>query len=294
MSEYTAIDLSQLPAPEVIEQLDYESIFNTMLDQLKSYGFTALVESDPAYKILEISAYRELLIRQQFNERAQSLLLAYAQGADLDHIGANYGVKRKMIKPAEIKDNRPIPAVMENDDEFRRRIQLGPEGYSTAGPEGAYLFHASKAHDQILDVKPYSLKPGEVTVCYLPRSEVNITLDQEIKQALEATLNREDIRPLTDKIIIRKAEIIPYHIEAEVHVFHGPSKDAIQYEVEKQLNVYLAQCFALGKTVALSGIYDALHTGGVQRVALKSPATDITTEKWQAPKHTTITLNFTA
>ncbi|RDH41647.1 baseplate J/gp47 family protein, partial [Zooshikella ganghwensis] len=120
------------------------------------------------------------------------------------------------------------------------------------------------------------------------------TLDQEIKQALEATLNREDIRPLTDKIIIRKAEIIPYHIEAEVHVFHGPSKDAIQYEVEKQLNVYLAQCFALGKTVALSGIYDALHTGGVQRVALKSPATDITTEKWQAPKHTTITLNFTA
>ncbi|MGI0120077.1 baseplate assembly protein [Zooshikella sp. RANM57] len=294
MSEYTAIDLSQLPAPDVIEQLDYESIFNAMLDQLKSYGFTALVESDPAYKILEISAYRELLIRQQFNERAQSLLLAYAQGADLDHIGANYGVKRKMIKPAEIKDNQPIPAVMESDDEFRRRIQLGPEGYSTAGPEGAYLFHASKAHDQILDVKPYSLQPGEVTVCYLPRSEVNAALDQEIKQALEATLNREDIRPLTDKVIIRRAEIIPYQIEADVHVFHGPSKDTIQHEVEKQLNTYLAQCFALGKTVAISGIYDALHTGGVRRVELISPTNDIVTEQWQAPKKTAVLLNFTA
>ncbi|MGI0118315.1 baseplate assembly protein [Zooshikella sp. RANM57] len=294
MSEYTAIDLSQLPAPEVIESLDYESIFNAMLEQLKSYGFTALVESDPAYKILEISAYRELLIRQQFNERAQSLLLAYARGADLDHIGANYGVKRKVIKPARPDEIPPVPAVMEPDDEFRRRIQLGPEGYSTAGPEGAYLFHASKAHDQILDVIPYSLKPGEVTVCYLPRSEVNTTLDQEIKQALETTLNREDIRPLTDKVIIRKAEIVPYQIEADIYVFHGPSKDAIQHEVEKQLNSYLAQCFALGKTVAISGIYDALHTGGVRRVELISPSTDIVTEQWQAPKHTKITLNITA
>ncbi|MBU2714251.1 baseplate J/gp47 family protein, partial [Zooshikella harenae] len=120
----------------------------------------------------------------------------------------------------------------------------------------------------------------------------NAALDQEIKQALEITLNSEDIRPLTDKVIIRRAEIIPYQIEANIHVFHGPSKDAIQHEVEKQLNTYLAQCFALGKTVAISGIYDALHTGGVDRVKLLSPTQDITTAQWQAPKNTQIILNF--
>ncbi|WP_163834692.1 baseplate J/gp47 family protein [Spartinivicinus ruber] len=67
MSEFTAIDLSQLPAPDVIEPIDYEMVLASMLDDLqkRDSSFTALVESDPAMKILEVCAYREMLIRQQ-------------------------------------------------------------------------------------------------------------------------------------------------------------------------------------------------------------------------------------
>jgi phage-related baseplate assembly protein len=43
----------------------------------------ATVESDPAVKVLEVAAHRELLIRQQFNERAKQCLLAYAEAATL-------------------------------------------------------------------------------------------------------------------------------------------------------------------------------------------------------------------
>ncbi|MCP4101043.1 MAG: baseplate assembly protein, partial [Lentisphaerae bacterium] len=60
MSTFNAIDLSLLPAPDVIEPLDYEVIFSAMLTTLRSKTpeFSALVESDPAYKVLEVAAYR--------------------------------------------------------------------------------------------------------------------------------------------------------------------------------------------------------------------------------------------
>src|SRR3546814_9711108 len=44
-----------------------------------------------------------------------------------------------------------IPAVMESDSDLRRRLVLAPEGYSVAGPEGAYIFHALSAHPDVLD-----------------------------------------------------------------------------------------------------------------------------------------------
>lgn len=64
---FTAVDLSQLPAPSVVETLDFETILQAMLDDLlaRDPDFSALVESDPAYKILEVAAYRELLLRQR-------------------------------------------------------------------------------------------------------------------------------------------------------------------------------------------------------------------------------------
>jgi phage-related baseplate assembly protein len=66
----TAIDLSRLPA-QVVEQLSYEAIRAAIVDQLVAElpAFDATVTSDPAVKVLEVVAYREMLIRQQFNER---------------------------------------------------------------------------------------------------------------------------------------------------------------------------------------------------------------------------------
>ena len=54
------IDLSTLPAPSVVEPLSYESIFSAALTSLQARdaAFTALVESDPAYKLLQEFAYQ--------------------------------------------------------------------------------------------------------------------------------------------------------------------------------------------------------------------------------------------
>ena len=114
MSAFTTIDLSTLPPPSVVETLDFEAILAAMLADLQARdpAFTALVESDPAYKILEVCAYRELLIRQRVNDAARATMLAYATGADLEQIGALFGVTRLTITEADEEAVPPVPAVM--------------------------------------------------------------------------------------------------------------------------------------------------------------------------------------
>ena len=49
MGNFTAIDLSKLPAPKVIESLSYEEIFQDILSDFleKNPTYSTLLESDP-------------------------------------------------------------------------------------------------------------------------------------------------------------------------------------------------------------------------------------------------------
>jgi phage-related baseplate assembly protein len=79
MSGLTAVDLSQLPAPAVVEAISFEQIFAEMLADLRVRDdtFTALTESDPSYKVLQVAAYREMLLRQRVNDGAKAVMLPY-------------------------------------------------------------------------------------------------------------------------------------------------------------------------------------------------------------------------
>lgn len=48
----------------IVEKLSYEEIFSRMKEELvkRDASFTELVESDPAMKVLEVTAWRELLL----------------------------------------------------------------------------------------------------------------------------------------------------------------------------------------------------------------------------------------
>ncbi len=156
---FTAIDLSKLEAPLVVEELYADDIFAEMLADLQSRDsiFDALVVSDPAYQILKVAAYRELLLRQVMNDKAKARMMAYATGSDLDHIGATMAV------PAARLDG-------EDDEAFRARLVLAPEAYSCAGPIGGYIFHAMSAHSNIKDVAVWNPdRGGYVNVAVLSK-----------------------------------------------------------------------------------------------------------------------------
>lgn len=288
---FTAIDLSRLPFPAVVETLDFETIFAAMLAdfQARYPEFTALVESDPVFKVLEAAAYRELLIRQRVNEAAKAVTLAYAAGSDLDQIAANFNVQRLVIVPADPNAIPPVEAVLEPDVDLRRRVQLAFEGLSTAGPEGAYVFHALGAHPDVLDASATSPVPGEVLVSVLSRIGDG-TPAAPVLAAVDATLSGEDVRPLTDQVTVQAATIVGFTVVAALTLYPGPDSAVVLADANARLADYLARNRRLGRDITRSGIFAALHTEGVQNVALTQPAADVVITPTQAAYCTAITV----
>ncbi len=139
------IDLSQLPAPEVVENLDYESLYDELLADFRGAmgeAWSAALESDPVVKLLELAAYRELLLRARINDAARAVMLGYATQGDLDQLAAGYNVKRLVIQQADATTSPPTPAVLEGDDSLRNRTQLAFDQLSVAGPRNAYVAFA--------------------------------------------------------------------------------------------------------------------------------------------------------
>ncbi|MDE1463363.1 baseplate assembly protein [Spartinivicinus poritis] len=274
----TEINLSQLPSPDIVEQLDYEVILKEMVDDLHK-DYSAIVESDPAYKILEIAAYRELLIRLRINDAARSVMVAYARGADLDNLAALIGVERKVIQEADSKTEPPKKLILESDEILRQRIILGPEGFSTAGPKGAYRFHALAASDKVKDIHVTGKEDEPGTVYVTVQSyEGDGTPDEATLEKVTKVLNDEDIRPLTDKVVVQAVEPIHYKIEADITFYSGPDRQVVLQESEKRIKAFVKEHHYLGHDITESGILAALHVPGVQKVNLKTPVNGIKVE----------------
>ena len=279
----TAVDLSLLSPPDVVEQIDFEVILAAALEDYyakmdaRGIEYTKLRESDPAYKLAEAFAYREMLVRQRANDSAKAVLLAYAKGNDLEHKAAERNLQRRVITPAtEIE-----PAVMETDDRLRARVQLAPEGYTTAGSEGSYIFHGMNADVRVKDIQPDSPTPGIVNI-YVLSTEGNGTASEELLTIVENALNKKEVRPLTDSVNIFSASIINYEVTAVLQVEDGPDDSVILADALAQLSEYTSKMHALGRSPTLSGIYQALHRPGVSNVVLTSPANNLSVSTGQA------------
>lgn len=290
-STFTAIDLSQIPAPDVIEPLDYETIYAEMLAKLVEYipDFDASLESDPAVRVLQVCAYLRLMDRQRVNDAARAVMLAYAMGADLDNLGALVDVARLEITPAD--DVAGTPAVMESDEDFRRRITLAPEGYSVAGPRGAYIFHALSADADVADASAISPAPTQVEVYVLSRT-ADGTAPPALLTAVDAALNGEDVRPLADQVTVLSASIVNFSIDANITTFAGPDSSVVMAEAQSRIDAWVIANRKMGRDITRAGIIAALFAGGVQNVDLTSPAADISLDDTEAGYCTGVTLTW--
>lgn len=273
-----SLDLSLLPPPDVIESLDFESIlaaYKARLIALAPEIEPVLeLESEPIVKLLEVAAYSELLIRQRINEAARQCHLSSATGRNLDHLAALYGVTRLITDAGDPAAIPPIPPAYETDISLRYRTQLAVEGMSTAGPTGAYRFHALSAHGDVADASVQSPTPGQVLVTILS-NDGDGTAPESLRAAVATALNAEDVRPLTDEVIVQGATIAPYAIEAQLTLYPGPAPAPVLASAQAAAVAYAAQTHRLGYDVTLSGLYAALHQAGVQRVVLTAPAADM-------------------
>lgn len=293
------IDLNQLPAPDVVEAPDFETVLAerkaTLIslfppEQQEAVARVLALESDPLTKYLEENAYREVLWRQRVNEAALATTLAFSERADLDVMAANNNTRRLIITPADESTIPPTPAVMESDTDLRLRAQQAFEGLSVAGPVGAYEYHGRSADGRVADISVVSPTPACVTITVLSR-EGDGTASAGLLTVVEQALNAEDVRPVGDRVTVQSAVMVPYRVDATLYFYPGPESEPVREAAERRLKEYISAQHRLGRDIRRSAIYAALHVEGVQRVELTAPATDIVLAKHQASYCTDYTIS---
>lgn len=291
------VDLSSLAAPAIIESLSFEDILaNVKTDFIERHPAAADVidlESEPIVKLLEEIAYRELILRARYNDEAQALLLAFATGADLDHIGATYyrGESRLLIAPADPAAIPPVEAVYESDNEFRYRLSLKPSSYSVAGPRDAFRFHALSADGQVKDASPTTPYGGTTEVFILSRSGDGTPAPALLGTVL-SKLNDETIRPLSEEVLVTPASIVNYAIDIRLTIFPGPSDEVVLQTVDNNLAEFAAAHHRIDADIIHSAIDAAAHIAGVKKVVIVSPPVDVVCDASQAPYCTGITVTI--
>lgn len=162
----------------------------------------------------------------------------------------------------------------ETDAEFRDRIILAPSQFSVAGPRDAYKFFARRASSAIIDVAVAQIEPGTVGVYPLVAGGVT---GPEIISLVEAELNDDSVRPLTDTVVVEAPTVVDYDIEVEVETYENAEVSTVEDEIQTALEAYAeSKETAMGQDVMLSQIIArAASVAGVYNVTVVSPVADL-------------------
>lgn len=286
------IDITRLPAPSIIEPLDYETILAERKvyfvslhpkEQQADVAATLELESEPVVKLLQENAYRELILRQQHNERARKLLLAYASGPELDHIGVTYYfTERLLLRAADDAAIPPVPPVWELDRDYLRRLLLAHDAWSTAGSRQSYIYHTLSCSPEVADAAAVRPLPGLVRVYVLSRTAPG-TASPELLAAATAALSAETVRPLNDTVDVVSATPAHYSVKAQLTIAAGPDSDVVISEATRRAGDYINEQHRLGGSIVLDKLRAMLYAPGVDYVHLQQPAADIITDESGAP-----------
>ena len=273
----TLSDLASLPTPAVIETLSFETIFSELQTEFQSLypDYSALLASDPAVKLLEVAAYREVLLRNRINTAAKASLLAFATGSDLDHLAAFYGVTRLMD---------------ETDEGLRLRTRQRIIGFANAGGAAHYRYWALSASPEVSDVEVDSPEPGRVRISVLAKGEEQ-TVSNAVLNAVRAVVLRDDIRVLTDTVEVVAAELMPVTVHARLWLYPDAPLETLA-AIQAVFASTLAAYAGLGWDLTRSWIVGQLQRAGVHKVDLLSPTTDIRVAANQAVRLASLNLEF--
>ncbi len=287
MTPFDQVDLSRLPAPDIVETLDFEAINAGLTADFAARfdGFDALVESDPAIKQIELTSYLSMILRQRVNDAARSVMLPTATGGDLDNLVALFGIARHVVTPGDPAARPPLPAVMEADDALRRRAQLALEAATAAGTMGRYLFYALGAAGDVADASVTSPQPGQVLVSLISASEADWTAPAALQADVLAVVGNDEIRSLGDQVSVASATIIDYVITASLTMLPGAGAELAETVARANIDALIADR-RLGRDITRSALIAALHVEGVHSVNLVAPAADVVIAATEAARCT--------
>ncbi len=293
------VDFSQLTAPNLIKELDFETLLNARKEKFialypaseqQKWRSVLSRESEPVVKILQENTYLEMLYQNKCNADARSLLLAYAEGEDLDHLAlTEYGLTRLIVTPEDISATPPLPAVYESDERLKERCILSFDGMNTAGSTNAYRYFTLSADGRVDGIKVRSEQdsPYLLDVVITQVDSVNGQASEELVSIVQAALDPDHVRPICDRPTVKSSLATNYQIEAVLYVGKN-AEDALLLEAANiRLDKYIKNAQKNGESIYLSAIYAALHVDGIERVEIISPTADLVMDNYHHPYCTT-------
>jgi phage-related baseplate assembly protein len=263
------MNLSDLKSPEIIEELNFEEILLRMKEDLAARApeYTAYLESDPIVKLLEVAAYRELLLRQRINQAAKANLLAFATGSDLDNLSLFYGITRK--------DG-------ETDEELRARTHAKIVGWSSSGSREAYKYHALNSDSRVKEANADSPEPGLVRISILSKENGGV-VSSDLLESVKNYMLREDIRMLTDTVEVVPCGLIEVNVKAKI-ILMSSTPPEILNTIKSSFILAFNKIAGLGVSISRTWIISNLFTDGVKDVELITPVEDVLVSEVECAK----------
>ena len=163
-------------------------------------------------------------------------------------------------------------ADLEQDESLAERVYLAPSSWSTAGPDDAYEYWVRTFDPAISDVSVYSDIPGEVDICFiLDGGQLPV---QSLLDELERYLMEEEIRPLTDKVIVSAPNIEVYGVDFTYYINRSDRTraSAIDGQVQAAVQEYIRwQKKKIGRDINPDQLRKMVISAGAKRLEIRAP-----------------------
>lgn len=159
-----------------------------------------------------------------------------------------------------------------SDDEFYDLLLMGQDAYTSAGARGAYEYYAKLVSTEIRDIVVNSPEPCVVHI-YAVMDDGSLA-SSEIKAAILAACNDEDIRPLTDNVSVEDAEEVEYDITLTYYLSRDSTESAasIEESIEAAVDSFIAwQNAKIGRDINPSKLNQMVVEAGAKRTVITSP-----------------------
>lgn len=178
----------------------------------------------------------------------------------------------------------------ESDDDYRKRILLAPEAFTTCGSVAAYEYHTRSVSQYISDVDISTPTGGTVQVTVLTKQGLPSTI---LLNKVKNYISGEKRRPLCDTVVVSSPERVAYSVVANLDLLETVAENEVKSAAETALRAYISsRTQKLGVDIVPLDIKAALKVAGVYNVTLISPnLTKLTAQQWAECESITININ---
>ena len=160
----------------------------------------------------------------------------------------------------------------EDDASFYSRMRESEESYTTAGAKNSYSYHARSVSALVSDVSVESPEPGKVDVKIMLQD--GVLPDEEMISKVQEYLNADDIRPLTDYVVVSAPGTVTFDIDVVYYIssMQEISAEKIKDAVEAYTRSYVAwQTSKMGRDINPSYFNALIMQSGIKRAEIISP-----------------------